>query len=111
MNEKKHVEPRGNGKMMLNPKDDEVRKSMFETLCHTLVAIGVIVTATILAVQHDLDSAAWAGACGTAIAASGAVTITRRSEVDRKAEPIQENKPLVVIDRREGNGNGHRSDD
>lgn len=93
--------------MMLHPQTDEVRKSMFETLCHSIVALTVIIGATVLAIQGDIDSAAWAGACGTAIAASGAVTAMRRSDVDRKSEPVQENKPLVVIDRREGNGNGH----
>lgn len=85
--------------MMLHPQSDEVRKSMFETLCHSCVALSVIVGATILAVQGDIDSAAWAGACATAIATSGAVTVTRRSDVDRKTDP-----PPVVVDRR---GNSH----
>jgi hypothetical protein len=87
--------------MMLHPTTDEVRKSMFETLCHTTVAVIVVVGATVLAVEGNIDSAAWAGACGTAIAASGAVTVVRRSDVDRPREP--EERPVVVLDRRNDN--------
>ena len=91
--------------MMLHPKTDEVRKSMFETLCHTLVALFVVTGATILVLHGNLDSASWAGACGTAIAASGAITVVRRSEVDRPTTPEERpERPLVVVDRR---GNGH----
>lgn len=72
---------------MLHPVTDEVRKSMLETICHTIVALFVIVGATILAIDNDIDSAAWAGACATAIAASGAVTVIRRSEIDRGETP------------------------
>lgn len=91
--------------MMLHPVTDEVRKSMLETICHTIVALFVIVSATILAIHADLDSAAWAGACGTAIAASGAVTVIRRSEVDRgnadtldtsTAQAVMENRAMLA---------------
>lgn len=82
------------------PKSDEVRKSMFETLCHTCVAALVVIGATILAFKRELDPTAWAAACGTAIAASGAVTVVRRSEVDRPAEHPDTPQPLVVVDRR-----------
>lgn len=84
--------------MMLHPKSDEVRKSMFETLCHTVVATGVVISATLLALHGVVDSAAWAGACGTAIAASGAVTIVRRAEVDRGGDG--EHIAPIIVDRR-----------
>lgn len=60
---------------MLDPSTDTARKAMLEIIVHGIVAVSVIVGATILAALHDIEASAWAAGVASGIAASGAVSV------------------------------------
>lgn len=60
---------------LLTPTTDTAKKTMLEVIVHGVVAVSVVVCATVLEWHGSIDSGAWAAAVGAGIGASGAVSI------------------------------------
>lgn len=81
--------------MCLRPVTDTARKSMVETVTHALISLAVIVSATVLAAMHSIDTTAWAAAIASGIGVSGGVSVLQGRASNGKV--VSEARELVQM--------------